>query len=81
MSGDPLSFAPHLQLSPLAGMTARPVLVQFARADMTMPNPANSALIRAGRAARIDVGIPARSGARGDARPAARIRIRFWCCS
>jgi hypothetical protein len=48
MPGDPIAFAPHLQVSPLAGMTARPVLVQFARADMTMPNPANSALIRAG---------------------------------
>jgi pimeloyl-ACP methyl ester carboxylesterase len=47
MSGDPLSFAPHLQTSPLPGRTARPVLIQFARADETMPNPATSQLIQA----------------------------------
>ena len=46
-SGDPIAYAPHLQLSPLAGMTARPVLMQFARGDMTTTNPANSMLIRA----------------------------------
>jgi len=46
--GDPISFAPHLQLSPLAGAAARPVLMQFARQDATVTNPANSMLIRAG---------------------------------
>ncbi len=48
IEGDEIAFAPHLQVSPLAGEVARPVLVQFARADMTVINPANSALIRAG---------------------------------
>jgi pimeloyl-ACP methyl ester carboxylesterase len=48
IEGDEIAFAPHLQVSPLSGMTARPVLVQFARGDMTVINPANSALIRAG---------------------------------
>jgi hypothetical protein len=48
IEGDEIAFAPHLQVSPLPGMVARPVLVQFARADMTVINPANSALIRAG---------------------------------
>jgi hypothetical protein len=48
IEGDEIAFAPHLQVSPLAGMAARPVLVQFARADMTVINPSNSALIRAG---------------------------------
>lgn len=47
MSGDPMGYASHLQLSPLAGLAARPILVQFARTDMTVTNPANSALIRA----------------------------------
>ncbi|SPE38864.1 hypothetical protein SBA3_2990025 [Candidatus Sulfopaludibacter sp. SbA3] len=47
-SGDPIAFAPHLQTSPLAGVPGRPVLMQFARTDMTVTNPANSMLIRAG---------------------------------
>ena len=47
MTGDPMAFAPHLSLSPLAGEAARPVLAQFALEDMTVPNPMNSALIRA----------------------------------
>ncbi len=47
MLGDPMSFAPHLNLSPLAGQMARPALAQFAFSDMTVPNPMNTALIRA----------------------------------
>ncbi|HWB86480.1 MAG TPA: Ig-like domain-containing protein [Bryobacteraceae bacterium] len=47
MSGDPIAYAPHLKRSPLPGAAARPVLMQFARGDRTVPNPANSALIRA----------------------------------
>jgi pimeloyl-ACP methyl ester carboxylesterase len=47
MSGDPMAFAPHLKLAPLAGLTARPALMQFAIEDMTMPNPATSDLISA----------------------------------
>ena len=47
MAGDPIAFAPHLQLAPLAGSSSRPVLMQFAIEDMTMPNPASSALIGA----------------------------------
>lgn len=43
--GDDLAFAPHLQVTPLSGTPARPALVQFARADMTMPNPATSQLV------------------------------------
>ena len=38
MQGDPMAFAPHLNLS---------VLWQFARADRTMPNPATTNLIKA----------------------------------
>ena len=46
MPGDPASYAPHLRLSPLTGLTAKPVLWQFARGDRTVPNPQSSALIR-----------------------------------
>ncbi len=45
-SGDPIAYAPHLVVSPLAGIVPRPVLMQFARDDMTVTNPANSMLIR-----------------------------------
>ena len=48
MQGDPVAFAPHLKLSPLSAVrSARPVLMQFARGDQTVPNPANTGLIRA----------------------------------
>jgi hypothetical protein len=45
--GDPIAFAPHLKTSPLAQGTAKQVLFQFALGDRTVPNPTNSALIRA----------------------------------
>jgi hypothetical protein len=47
MLGDPLSFASHLQSQPLTGVTAKPVLFLFSKGDIEVPNPANSALIRA----------------------------------
>ncbi|HXS97129.1 MAG TPA: Ig-like domain-containing protein [Candidatus Limnocylindrales bacterium] len=47
MPGDPMAYAPHLKLSPLPGVAPGPVLVQFARGDMTVTNPGNSGLIRA----------------------------------
>ena len=45
-AGDPLAFAPHLKVSPLGNNAARPTLVQFARADRTMPNLATSNLVQ-----------------------------------
>jgi hypothetical protein len=48
VSGDEIAFAPHLKVSPLAGNVPRAALIQFARADMTMPNLATSLLIQAG---------------------------------
>src|SRR5262249_29930611 len=45
-SGDPLSYGPHLSLSPLANMTAKKVLFQFPYGDQTVPNPQESELIR-----------------------------------
>jgi hypothetical protein len=48
MSGDPLAYAPHLRKEPLAGVPAKPVIIQFAKGDRNMPNPATTALLRAG---------------------------------
>ena len=47
-SGNPVAYAPHLILEPLAGVPAKSVLLQFARGDKTVPNPTTSAIIRAG---------------------------------
>ena len=47
MTGDPIAFAPHLRRSPLPGLAVRPIMAQFARGDRTVPNIANSTLIRA----------------------------------
>lgn len=47
--GNPVSYAPHIRLQPLPGHAAKPVIVQFARGDITVPNPTSSALVRAGQ--------------------------------
>jgi hypothetical protein len=46
--GNPVTYAPHIRKDPLRGLDAKPVIVQFAKGDMTVPNPSNTALIRAG---------------------------------
>lgn len=48
MIGDPLAFAAHLKNSPLPGVAPKPVLFLFSEGDLEVPNPTNSALIRAG---------------------------------
>ena len=48
-SGGPGAYAPHLKTQPLEGVSPKAVLVQFAKGDITAPNPANTALIRAGQ--------------------------------
>lgn len=48
-SSDPVAWAPHLRLDPLAGVGPKHVIVQFARGDQTVPNPTATALIRGGR--------------------------------
>jgi len=48
MPGDPLAYMRHLRKQPLAGVPAKPVIMQFAKGDRTVPNPTASALIRAG---------------------------------
>lgn len=50
-SGDPVAYAPHLRERPLDGMPSKDILIQFARGDMTVPNPTTTALLRAGNLA------------------------------
>ncbi|HEX8139728.1 MAG TPA: Ig-like domain-containing protein [Pyrinomonadaceae bacterium] len=47
-SGDQVAWAPYIRKSPLPGQSAKNVVVQIARGDKTVPNPTNTALIRAG---------------------------------
>jgi virulence factor lipase-like protein len=47
-SGNPVAYAPHIRKSPLGDLDAKPVIIQFAKGDKTVPNPTASALIRAG---------------------------------
>jgi hypothetical protein len=47
-SGNPVAYAPHLRRTPLAGMPAKSVIYQFAKGDQVVPNPATTAILRAG---------------------------------
>ncbi len=47
-AGNPVSYAPYIRKQPLAGHAAKPVIVQFAKGDVTVPNPTSSAIVRAG---------------------------------
>jgi len=47
-SGTQVAYAPHLRQSPLSGVEPKFVLIQFAKGDPQVPNPAASALLRAG---------------------------------
>jgi Bacterial virulence factor lipase N-terminal len=47
-SGNPVSYAPLIRKSPLSGSASKPVIIQFAKGDVTVPNPTSSAIIRAG---------------------------------
>ncbi len=47
-SGNPVSYAPLIRKAPLPGSAAKPVIVQFAKGDGTVPNPSSSAILRAG---------------------------------
>jgi hypothetical protein len=50
-SSNPVAYAPHLRKDPLPGVTARPVLFMFAKGDKTVPNPTETAILRAGELA------------------------------
>jgi hypothetical protein len=47
-SGNPVSYAPLIRKAPLPGSAPKPVIVQFAKGDGTVPNPTSSAILRAG---------------------------------
>lgn len=47
-SGNPVAYAPHLRKTPLDGVPAKSVIYQFAKGDQIVPNPATTALLRAG---------------------------------
>jgi virulence factor lipase-like protein len=47
-AGDPVAWAPFIDKSPLPGDLSKPVIIQFARGDKTVPNPTATALIRSG---------------------------------
>jgi hypothetical protein len=47
-AANPVAYAEYIRKHPLAGNAAKPVIVQFAKGDMTVPNPTASALVRAG---------------------------------
>ncbi len=47
-AANPAAYAPHLRASPLAGLRPKSVLFQLAKGDATVPNPTNTAILRAG---------------------------------
>jgi hypothetical protein len=47
-SGNAVAYAPYIRKTPLAGVTAKSVIYQFARGDQIVTNPATTALLRAG---------------------------------
>jgi hypothetical protein len=48
LSGNPLGYAPHLVKAALPGVAAKRVIYQFSKGDRNVPNPATTALLRAG---------------------------------
>jgi len=46
--GNPVSYAAQIRKQPLPGAAAKPVIVQFAKGDQTVPNPTATAILRAG---------------------------------
>jgi Bacterial virulence factor lipase N-terminal len=47
-SANPVAYAPHLRQDPLAGVPAKSVIIQIAKGDPIDPNPAATAMLRAG---------------------------------
>jgi hypothetical protein len=47
-AGNPVAYAPHVRKAPLAGVAAKSAIFQFAKGDQVVPNPAATALLRAG---------------------------------
>jgi hypothetical protein len=51
MSGVPAANAPYLRREPLAGSSPKSVIMQFAKGDISLPNPNSTATLRAGQLA------------------------------
>ncbi|MEX1166067.1 MAG: Ig-like domain-containing protein [Hydrogenophaga sp.] len=47
-SGNPVSYASLIRKDPIRGAARKPVIIQFAKGDQTVPNPTSSAIVRAG---------------------------------
>ena len=47
-TGNPVAYAPYIRKQPLHGNAAKSVIVQFAKGDVTVPNPTTTAILRAG---------------------------------
>jgi hypothetical protein len=47
-SGNPVAYAQYIRTNPLPGIAAKPVIIQFAKGDQTVPNPTTTAPLRAG---------------------------------
>jgi hypothetical protein len=47
-SGNSVAYAPHIRRDPLDGISAKPVIIQFAKGDQTNTNPSTTAILRAG---------------------------------
>jgi hypothetical protein len=47
-SGNPVAYAKHIRKAPLPNNVPKPVLLQFAKGDKSIPNPTTSAIIHAG---------------------------------
>ena len=47
-AGNPVSYAAYIRKQPLRDQAAKPVIFQFAKGDMTVPNPTTTAILRAG---------------------------------
>ena len=47
-SGNPIAYSPHLRKQPLEGVSAKSVILQFAKGDQQVPNPTSTAMLRAG---------------------------------
>jgi fermentation-respiration switch protein FrsA (DUF1100 family) len=47
-SGNPVAYAPYIRKSPLDGRRGNPVIFQIGKGDQTVPNPTNTAILRAG---------------------------------
>lgn len=50
-SGNPVAYAPYIRKSPLDGRRDNPVIFQIGKGDQTVPNPTNTAILRAGELA------------------------------